>query len=205
LYTLDGDATGGQLGVEVFFVGDVDADGCPDFAAGSWGDYVRVWSGADGSVLYTFTGNAGDLFGRGLAGAGDVNADGYDDILVGAPKGHYVAVYSGRDGSVLYAYTGTTDGFGWSVTGLGDTDGDGYDDFAIGARYDNTVNGSKGAGAVYVKSGKDGSVLKNITESTAYDFGNCVSPAGDVNADGVPDLLVADRLYQAFVYSEREQ
>lgn len=91
IFSLDGDAIYDELGISVAGVGDVDKDGQPDFAIGAHQiagiGFVRVHSGADGRVLHTFRGdNLDDTFGRSVARIGDVDKDGFADILVGAPQ-----------------------------------------------------------------------------------------------------------------------
>ena len=95
--------------------------------------------------LYTFqVDGAGDFFGVLVSGAGDVNGDGLDDLIIGAPgfsifgtsTGSGSAhVLSGFDGSVLYKFDGDSEGdqFGVSVSGAGDVNGDGKADLIIGA------------------------------------------------------------------------
>jgi hypothetical protein len=108
LYTL----TGGSASENFFCAraaGDVDRDGCPDIIVGasqasSQQGYARVFSGRDGTTLYTFRGDAAqDYFGSSATGAGDVNADGYADLIVGsqnralAGNAGYARVFSGKD------------------------------------------------------------------------------------------------------------
>ena len=93
LYTFYGDNFLDEFGRSVSGAGDVNGDGFADLIVGAAFDdnngftsgSARVLSGFDGSVLYTFNGdNAGDLFGRSVSGAGDVNGDGFADLIVGA-------------------------------------------------------------------------------------------------------------------------
>lgn len=207
LYAFKGDTQFDHLGIAVAGVGDVNGDGRPDFAAGADGDdntgsasgSVRVWSGATGAVLYTFNGiNADDVFGTTLDGAGDVNADGFADVLVGAPgvdtngfAAGMARVLSGKTGAVLYTIQGAaiSDYFGSSVAGLGDVNADGYSDFAVGAPYADPTGAA--SGQVKVFSGKTGGVLYTLNGQAAADnFGASLAAAGDVNRDGIPDLIV---------------
>ena len=147
-FTFTGDSAGDRFGNSVSSAGDVNGDGFDDLIVGAQNDdnngtdsgSARVFSGADGSVLYNFDGDsAGDLFGGSVSGAGDVNGDGFDDLIVGAQNddnnganGGSARVLSGADGSVLYSFDGEIgDGFGQSVSGAGDVDGDGFDDLIV--------------------------------------------------------------------------
>lgn len=93
LYTFDGSLGYDELGSAVSSAGDVDRDGYPDIIVGavqvaaSLPGSARVYSGHDGRLLFTFVGDgAGDAFGHSVSGAGDVNKDGYDDVIVGASQ-----------------------------------------------------------------------------------------------------------------------
>ncbi len=206
IHRFDGDSAGDWHGLAVGGAGDVNADGFGDVIVGtpfsdlngSNAGSARVYSGLDGSVLYTFHGDSpGDAFGNAVAGAGDVNADGYDDVVVGARLDDNVSidsgsarVFSGIDGSVLYTFNGIFPGdfLGVSVDGAGDVDADGYDDVIVGA------NGSdfeaEDAGMVLVFSGANGSVLiQKFGESPGEFFGFSVSGVGDVNGDYLDDII----------------
>ena len=214
LFTFDGDAPFDLFGLSVSGAGDVNGDGFADLIVGAWGDdnngtdsgSARVFSGSDGSVLYNFDGDsAGDTLGLSVSGAGDVNGDGFADLIVGAPSDDNngeasgsVRVLSGFDGSVLYNFNGdsASTGLGSSVSGAGDVNGDGFADLIAGAEGDDTNGPDSGLARVF--SGSDGSVLHNfnvVDSSNARNarFGFSVSGAGDVNGDGVADLIVGDR------------
>jgi len=208
LYQFYGDSPGDRLGSGVAGGDDVDGDGVPDLLIGASFDdvggvtdsgSVRVYSGATGAQLYLFAGSSTVPFvGRSgaVAFAGDVNADGYADIILGTRNGGItstslegvVRVYSGADGSLLYDLMGQAPGdmLGSGVAGAGDVDGDGYDDFLAGAP------GAGQGGQAYLYSGWDGSILLTVEDTVhAYHtLGGAVAGPGDVDGDGVPDILV---------------
>jgi len=170
-----GEAAHTYLGASVALVGDLDRDGCADLMIGAFGDkstglhagQAVVRSGRDGSTLFTFdAGEAENFLGFAVARAGDVDGDGYQDLLVGAPynssngpESGSARVYSGRDGSLLYSYYGLHRGdkLGMALSAAGDCDDDGYGDFLIAAPYD--ADAPEAAGSVRLYSGRDGTLL----------------------------------------------
>jgi len=138
-------------------------------------------------------------FGRAVASAGDINGDGFGDIIVGAP---------GANGSAgaAYIYLGGPDGlrrtpleldgpgvgaeFGRAVAGLGDIDGDGFNDIIVGAW---AMNANDGASYVY-RGGMSGlsSVPQTLNgpASREGEFGRAVASAGDINGDGFSDIII---------------
>ncbi|MBL0180998.1 MAG: FG-GAP repeat protein [Chitinophagaceae bacterium] len=172
---------------------------------------------------------AGALFGASVASAGDVNSDGYSDVIIGA--------YAYQDGANFnegraFVYYGSSTGlsaipnstpddadktdaqFGVSVASAGDVNGDGYSDVIIGAhRYDDGINNEEGRAFIYYGSAtglsaSPNNILDDADQATAY-FGWRVAGAGDVNGDGYSDVIIGAYGYddgantdegRAFVY-----
>ena len=175
---LTGEVVGDQYGRSVAVVGDANNDGYDDYAIGSRGNAgvglnrgrVIVYSGLDGAMLRTFDGEAdNDHFSEALAGAGDVNNDGFDDIIVGAwansaggAQAGRAYVFSGQTGGVLWTFTGEEPGdtLGDAVGGAGDVNNDGYDDLIVGAPTNDFAGSNRGR--VYIYSGQTGALLKTF-------------------------------------------
>jgi serine/threonine protein kinase/tetratricopeptide (TPR) repeat protein len=164
------------FGVSVAGLGDVDGDGCADFAVGAPAfarnttaqGCVVVWSGRERTVLRTLPSDvAGVWFGACVANAGDADGDGVADLVVGGNFGAapgLVRLYSGASGALLHQWTDASpaNGFGAVVAGVGDLDGDGRADVAVSAVRDGDGNG---ADQVLLYSGATGRPIATLTGS----------------------------------------
>jgi len=218
--SLSGENSGDQFGISVSGAGDVNGDGYADFMVGADANddggtssgKVYLYLGSyppDAVPDLTFVGEPGDFLGVSVSGAGDVNGDGYSDIIVGAHFNSDAGLRAGK--ACLYLGGPSMDSipdlvfhgerekdyFGISVSGAGDLNGDGYDDFVIGAyKYDVISGGDtlENVGRAYVFFGGvnidtlPDLVLTGKTEGER--FGRAVSGAGDLNGDGYDDLII---------------
>jgi hypothetical protein len=203
-------------GNDVFISSDINNDGSADYVAAgvyeniatgvSWAR-VYVYSGFTGDILYTWQNSAVD-FGDKLKVtiAGDINSDGFPDILVGAPSASFAGkprcgaavLISGSTGETLKIWYGNKPGafFGASVAGVDDVDRNGFRDIIIGAPGTWLDNPKVGTAHVFSGSWNGdpnfGQHLYTFTGIHANSgFGSRVAAADDVNRDGYPDILIS--------------
>ncbi len=219
-WTVEGDQNASYFGWQVATAGDVNGDGFSDVIVGA---YLYDQGDIDEGAAFVYLGSAQGLadtaawvqdgnqavcqYGFSVASAGDVNGDGYDDVIVGAPfyddpetdEGEAFLYLGSADGlAATPAWTAQGDlvqaEFGYSVATAGDVNGDGFADVIAGAQYYTHNNfafegralvylgGASGLATIPVWSGEGG-------QSNAY-FGCSVASAGDVNGDGLSDVIV---------------
>ncbi len=203
----------GNFGDTVAGPGDVTGDGVPDIVVGApreagvepLSGNAYVFSGADGTLVRTLaspTAREDGQFGDLVAAAGDLTGDGVPDILVtarneGPPDASpfsrpgRVHLFSGATGAWVLAFDSGSETsaaqYGVAAVPVGDLDLDGTPDVAVGAFSENNN------GRVTLFSGATGAILRTLDSSSPPQGGGglgvAIAPAGDVDGDGVPDVL----------------
>ncbi len=208
-----------RYGEQVTMEGDYNGDGYKDLAVGAPKTdsgqtnngraylYLGSDTGLTDTAVWTATCDSGDaFFGGDLSYAGNVDDDGYDDLIVGASE----MDSNMTDRGAAFLYRGNASGledtaswvaygeqayalFGYSVSNAGDVNDDGYDDVMVGAYQQDSLKSD--AGRAYVFHGGSNGLsstadwVEGIHESNAW-FGQSVSYAGDLNDDGYDDVVV---------------
>jgi len=220
-YVKENDTAGSNFGYSVATAGDVNGDGYSEIIVGA-----PNWNGTGKAYVYhgspaglSVTNNwqkqitqAGADFGNSVSTAGDINNDGYSDVIIGAPRSNDGQSDEGRANIYLGSSTGLSDlihvrlevnsvnaYLGQSVSFAGDVNGDGYSDVIVGA--DRFTNDQQEEGRAYIylgsASGITNSPFWTVESNQAFaQLGNSVSTAGDVNGDGLSDVIVGAKFYE---------
>jgi uncharacterized protein (TIGR03118 family) len=179
--------TGFTGGVNVA-AADVNGDGFADIITGAGpngGPHVKVFSGKDGSLLQSFFAYASAFTGGVSVAGGDVNGDGFADIVTGAGAGGgpHVKAFSGKDGTELMSFFAYDPSFTAGVfVAAGDFNGDGKADIVTGA-------GAGGGPHVKVFDGATGAVLESFFAYASSFTGGVRVATADVNGDGKADVI----------------
>jgi hypothetical protein len=217
--SIRGEAREDGFGTAVAAAGDVNGDGVGDFVFGADGDDTGGLGAGEAYLFYgplgpsSRAGNADasivgeaalDGLGAAVSSAGDVNDDGFDDILVGARSNDSNGIQAGRAYLFYGPLAGRLDALdadaiisgdpfdelGWSVAAAGDVDGDGFDDIVVGAWMADLVGQAHlflGPLSGHLTPADADATVSGVvfSEELGYDVG-----AADLNDDGVSDLLL---------------
>ena len=216
-----GPGTYDGAGYSVDGAGDLDGDGMDDVVVGSQyadvliGNEGKAWViygptsgffGLDSAAAILYGEEENDYLGQAVAGVGDVDGDGLDDLLVGAPDNDdggsnagKVYLVLGEPDAIMVAeatFTGRNpaDALGESVSGGASVNGDAYDDILMGASEAEEGGGNSGAAYLFhgpVSGSKPAELANAIIYGGAGDrAGRSVAIVGDTNDDGYAEVLV---------------
>lgn len=222
LWALTSSCAMGFLGTSLAVLDDLTGDGCDELAVGAynpigWHPWTRfnpegpvrpgavyVLDGADGRLLRTIAAEGADrAFGQELATIGDVDGDGRRDLAIAAADwslkrillaGFFVRSFVHVDSAATGERLATVDvgrALFASPAALGDVDGDGVDEWAIGLAGADPAEDGEASYEVWIMSGRSHERLDRIRPETFASI-ESVAGIGDVDRDGVPDLLVGD-------------
>src|SRR5262245_3498940 len=216
-WIVNGDQAGAELGLHVGSAGDVNGDGFADvLVAAQYYDetvvdegqvslFLGSSSGPSTTPAWEFESGQADAFITAAASAGDVNGDGYDDVVVGSAQFDNGETDEGRAWLFLGSASGlsTTPAWtaetnqagarlGFSAQAAGDLNGDGFADVILGASSYSNGQTSEGAAFVYYGSASGLPASPSFTFETdqANAFGGRGTRAGDVNGDGFGEVII---------------
>jgi len=240
-FVIEGDGSGDRAGFSVSAVGDFNGDGLDDLIVGA---PLNDSGGDNSGAAYLIYGKAGGLgtidvanlqvqpgdgfriqgdragssVGLSVSDGGDINGDGFDDIIVGATVHGLLGYGFNLDAYVIFGFasktggidlanlpaangfvirTGLGTGYTGNVAAAGDINGDGFGDIILGSPYDRNVGGAayvifgkaSGFGTIdATKPGGNGFAILGSTD--LFRIGASVSGAGDINGDGFDDIIV---------------
>ncbi len=213
-WSVESDQVSAWMGYSVAGAGDVNGDGFADIIVGAFRytenqvnqgrAFLYLGSSAGPSLTPDWTTDgeeSGDLYGSSVASAGDVNQDGFDDVIIAAADGGaylYLGSAQGLPTTPSWVYPDSIGSYLQAVAGAGDVNGDGYDDVIIGDV--GFSNPETAEGQVLIFFGSPAGLAPTPVwrvegNEEILGIGHNVASAGDVNADGYDDVIVGSYQY----------